>query len=84
MTSKEDVFEAVKQERDYQDKKWGTIEQHPHSIPEWIMIMEAELAEAKQAWLKGSLLDSNCELVQVVAVGVAALEQHGIVFRAKS
>ena len=77
MTPKEQVYEKITKEREYQDSKWGSVEHHPHSIPEWIMIMEAELAEAKHAWLKKGEYEAKLEMIQVIAVGIAALEQHG-------
>jgi hypothetical protein len=70
------VFEAINDERAYQDQKWGTIEEHPHSVAEWLLIMKGELAEAMDAWVKAP---GDCEalreILQVVAVGVACLEQ---------
>jgi hypothetical protein len=44
----------------------------------WLLIIEGELNEAKQAWLKNSSdYDALLELVQVAATVVACLEQHG-------
>jgi len=78
------IEEAVRRERHYQDLKWGTIEEHPHTIFEWIGIMEKELQEAKAAYFQPACMaDSEMlrEVLQVVAVGLACLEQHGIVER---
>jgi len=71
---------AVIDERNYQDEKHGPIGTHGHTIGEWILIMEAELAEAKQALIKGGKGRDSVlhELVQVTAVGLACLEQHGV------
>lgn len=72
------VADAVEKERNFQDKKWGTIYEHPHTILEWIIIMEEELREAKEAFFirpADKLMLS--EVIQVVAVGHACLEQHG-------
>lgn len=75
----ENVFEAIVRERRYQDHKWGG---HDHELPGWLLIMEGELAEVKQAWLKGATNDDALrEILQVVAVGVACLEQYGAVER---
>lgn len=78
MVSRDHVKLAIDNERDYQDAKWGSLEEHPHSLPEWIMIMKGELREAEDAWLKchGDAA-VKLEILQVVAVGVACLEQHG-------
>lgn len=77
-----DVFAAIDRERAWQEHKWGTNAEHPHSVGEWLLIAEAELAEAKQAWVKGNGDgDALRELLQVAAVAVAALEQHGLIER---
>jgi hypothetical protein len=82
MSKLDEVFQAITRERIYQDVKWGTLAQHPHTVGEWLLIVEAELNEAKQGWVKGKGdAEALRELVQVAAVVVAALEQHGVVER---
>ena len=77
-----DVMHAVEDERRYQDSKWGTVEEHPHTVGEWLLICESKLQEAKEAWCKGrGDTGALLELLQVVAVGTACLQQHGIVGR---
>lgn len=76
------VMGAVIRERQYQDRKWGAIGDHPHTVAGWLLIVEGELEEAKQAWRKqrgdaGALR----ELLQVAAVCFACMEQHGVVER---
>lgn len=78
MTDRRLIFEAIDRERDFQDRKWGTIHGRPHEIATWLVILRAELAEAEQAWLKEGHPNALRELLQVVAVGVACLEQHGV------
>lgn len=80
-TSPQRILRAILRERDYQTHKWGTLADHPHTVAEWLLIMESELHEAKQAWVKSD--DSNAlrELLQVVATGFAAMQQHGVVER---
>lgn len=76
-TPQENAFNAISEERIYQNRKWGTIKDRPHTIAEWILIAEAELEEAKRAWTKEcSDLRALSELLQTAAVIVAALEQH--------
>jgi hypothetical protein len=78
------IVGAICRERDYQDDKWGSLDENPHTVAEFLLIMESELAEAKQAWVKGhGDQDALRELLQVVAVGFACLEQHGVVERKK-
>lgn len=73
------VYEAIEKERRYQDKKWGTIEENPHSLERWLAIMQGELSEAIDAFYDETREDVLAEIIQVVAVGHACLEQHGIV-----
>ena len=71
---------AIGKERIHQDQKHGTIIENGHTLGEWILIAEAELAEAKASLIKGGTgRDSvRSELVQVAATVVACLEQHGL------
>lgn len=75
------VADVVAQERAYQDQKHGTIEACPHEAGTWILLIEAELAEAKAALIKGGRGRDTWtnELVQVAALCCAAIEQHGFV-----
>lgn len=79
--SRECIYRAIDDERQYQDNKWGSLHSRPHSLGDWIIIMEEELREAKQAFLKEGRDNTLRELLQTVTVGVAALEQHGVVTR---
>ena len=75
-----EIIEAVDKERECQDEKWGSPSDHPHTVFEWIGIMENELQEAKKAYFsRPSEHLMLAEIIQVIAVGVACLEQHGIV-----
>lgn len=77
-----DIMHAVEDERHYQDRKWGTIDEHPHTVGEWLLIAESELQEAKAAWCKGRGDEGALlELLQVISVGVACLQQHGVITR---
>lgn len=76
---RQEVYDAVDDERDHQDAKWGTIDEHGHTIGEWILILEAELEEAKRAIIKGGGGRNSVlhEIRQVAAVAIACMEQHG-------
>ncbi len=39
MATRQQVFSAVSDERVFQDRKWGTIEDHPHEVGSWLTIM---------------------------------------------
>jgi hypothetical protein len=81
-TMKAKILDAVKREREYQDIKHGCLADHPHTVAEWILIMESELNEAKEAWVRnGGDRQARKEILQVIATGFACLEQHGIVER---
>jgi len=77
MTGRDEVYAAIDREREHQRRKWGTLENKGHTVGEWLLVIEGELAEAKKAWTdaKG---DEEClrEIVQVAASAVACMEQH--------
>lgn len=74
------VVDLIGQERAHQNNKHGPIEQAPHEAGTWLLLIEDELREAKQALIKGGNGRDTwtMELVQVAALCVAALEQHGL------
>lgn len=72
------VVRAIVNERNFQDRKWGTVFQHPHTVAEWLMIMESELQEAKEKWFDELQEETIKALVKVLSVGVACLVQHGV------
>lgn len=79
------VFDAIATERQFQDRKWGTIDQHPHEVGAWLTLMSVHLRRAQEAWA-GSSNDHTAliELRKVLGIGVACAEQHGIPARAKA
>lgn len=82
MATRQEVFSVVSDERVFQDRKWGTVEEHPHEVGSWLTIMRQLLNDAERAYMsqRGDIgaLD---EVRKVVAVGVACMEQHGPVGR---
>ncbi len=77
-TEQIEIFAAIQNERKYQDKKWGHVRK---DLPAWLLVMEAELAEAKEAWVKNkgpADMEALQEVLQVVACGVACLEDCGL------
>ncbi len=76
---KKETHEAIATERAYQEKKWP---EHRHTVGEWILIMDKCMADAKRAYVTGHGDDSALhEIRQVVAVGVAAMDQCGALLR---
>lgn len=78
-TLRVDVYGAIDAERDFQFKKHH---QNRHSMGSWLLLIESELAEAKLAAVKGGTGRNSVrsELVQIAALCVAALEDHGLDF----
>lgn len=73
------IYAAIDRERDYQDckaKKLGWKEDK--SAGEFLLVMMGELQEAHQAWLKGTHKEVMQEILQVISVGVAAIEHNGL------
>lgn len=83
--NRSDVYVTIDDERTYQDLRWGDIDANPHTVGEWLLILQGELDEAIKAWQKSvapphSALD---EVRQIAAVAVACLEQHDALPRAR-
>ena len=81
MTDIQDVFDEIKRERKYEDDLHGTIEENPHTPEEWMFIMRRELLESEAAFLDLDYDNFRQEILQVVSVGIACLEQHGVTER---
>lgn len=73
------VFDSIKQERFYQDLKWGTLENKQQSVEGYLLILQSEIQEAIDGWMKNSTGRDHVlnEIKQVAAVAVACLQQHG-------
>lgn len=76
---REKIYEAIDSERQYQDRKWGTVEQHPHEVGGYLTLMRKLLTDAEAAWASsnGDYSAMN-EIRKVLAVGVACAEQHSM------
>lgn len=74
------IANAIHRERKFQQEKWGD---NSHEVGAFLLIMQKELQEAVEAWVENSGdREALLEILQVISVGVACLEQHGIVERA--
>ncbi len=69
-----DVLQAIQDERDRQDAKWGANRYLAQET--WLTILMEEVGEAAKAALEDDSGGYAEELVQVAAVAVAALESH--------
>lgn len=76
----DEVVASIKEERDFQDQKWGTLEERSQSIPGWMLILRKELDEAEIGWCKNvqGKHSSLAEIRQVAAVAIACLQQYGV------
>ena len=76
----EEVVASIKEERDTQDKKWGSLDERQQSIPGYMLILKKELEEAENGWCKNvqGKHSALAEMRQVAAVAIACLQQHGI------
>jgi hypothetical protein len=82
MTDRTMIYAAINRERDYQETKRPN--RPPMGLPAWLVVLEAELAEAKLAWVRGdgsTVPAALCEVLQVAAVAVACLEECGLIER---
>lgn len=67
------IFRFIVEERDRQTKKWG---RQKHSNATWNLIMNEEVGEVAKAILEAKEGTVTNELIQVIAVAVAWLEDH--------
>lgn len=74
------AVKALAEERAYQDDKHGSIDANPHTVGGWLLLIESELNEAKEAAIKGGSGRNAVmhEILQVAATAMAAVEQHGL------
>lgn len=82
--SREQVFDAINSERDYQEQKWGG---YFHEAESWCLFIEhyAHLARVKAATTDFSdpeaLRAYLADIRKLTTLGVACMEQHGAPLR---
>lgn len=74
---KPDVIDAIENELVHQRSKWGWEKQQ--SLPGYLLIMQSELNEAINGWMKNKDGRNSplSEIVQVVTTGICALNYYG-------
>ncbi len=84
MATRQEVYQAIDSERDYQDHRWPAGTSCDRTVGEEILCMEDCLLGARGSWQSGKLntLETLNHIRKVVAVGVRALENHGAPIRA--
>lgn len=86
-TSRTDVYSAIDSERQYQDERGveHSGAPHEHELESYLLYMEDYLTEARsqcaREWGKGAKEKALHTLRKVVALGVAAMEEHGAPLR---
>lgn len=72
-----DILSAIEKELRFQDDKYPDSS---HTLGEWVLLIEAELEEAKVALIKGGTGRNSLrsEIIQVAALCVACLNEHGV------
>jgi len=79
-----EIHNEIMAERKYQDLKWGDPSTHTHTVGEFILVLEKNLADVKKTWHTASPPGKTLnEILQLVAVGVACMEQHGVMCRSE-
>lgn len=75
----DEVKLAIEDELIHQARKYGIDKQQ--SFPGYVAIMQRELNEATDGWFTGAEGRDSAlaEIVQVVATGIACLNEYGVV-----
>lgn len=74
MKSREEIYEAITDERNRQDDQWGAEQWHNSFF--WLSILGEEVGEAHEAALQDDIFAFRRELIQIAAVAVCILEAH--------
>lgn len=77
--SRSEVYEAISREREYQVAKWGSNHRQQQSVEGYLLILQREVNEAVDGWMKNTKGRDSAlaEILQVAAVAVSCLEDHG-------
>jgi len=83
-TIKPEVVKAIESELIHQRAKWGSDKEQ--SLAGFLLIMQHELNEAIDGWMKERSHRNSClsEIVQVVTTGICALNYYGTCGSAES
>jgi len=96
MATREEVFEAINGERDYQASKWFAIDEstlmqgsqphdHQHTVSEWLMFIEDYVDEAKRVYSREAEPAATDfvlhTLRKIAGLACAAMEENGVLTR---
>jgi hypothetical protein len=76
MPNRQDVYDAIDSERDYQIKKWGDLDQS-NTVGDFICYMQNYLDRARKENNPAKPTESIRLIRQVTSLGVACMERHG-------
>ena len=85
ITSRSKVFEAINQERGYQDLTWGSVTDRPKEVGSWLSLMRVILTKGESQWASSTNDHQALDCIrELTAVGCACMEQHGAVLRSET
>ena len=84
VATRQEVYEAIDSERDYQDSRWNentTTSKNIHTFEDWFTYMEDYIDEAQHILSRKARQDSDpiaADIMRkVAAMAVCAMEEHG-------
>ena len=75
---RDEVYDILNEERDYQDIKWGGSEHDTnHSISDFFLFMRKHMNDAENALYSSNAENAMDAIRKVTALGVALMESKG-------
>ena len=80
--TREEIYQVLEGEEDYQIKKWGENHDKRHTIGDFLVYMEAYLNAAKAGYTFNSAPEGAHlaldQMRKVVELGIACFKAHGV------
>jgi hypothetical protein len=79
MATRQEVYEAINTERDYQDGLWKQTPEHQTSIGETVLLIEEYTARARLEWTGEPAPETQTLHIirKIAGIAVRCMEQHG-------
>jgi hypothetical protein len=79
MTTRQEVYEAINTEREYQDRLWEQSPSRPTSIGEAVLLLEEYVSRARLEWTGEPAPEERTLNVirKIAGIAVRCMEQHG-------
>lgn len=71
--TRQEIFQKIQAERDYQDQKWGTEFDDQNTINDWVAYINQYASKATAEDTSGNMV---VYLIKVAALALAAIEAH--------